>query len=55
MEPPRDREVPLDSPTTVRSVVVPVATFPGVRTGDLKLTVKTSRKPVKIEGLGVGR
>ena len=33
----------------------PVATFAGVRTGDLKLTVKTSRRPVKIEGLGVGR
>ena len=47
--------VPLDSPATVTSVVVPVATFAGVRTGDLKLTVKTSRKPVKIEGLGVGR
>ena len=45
----------LDSPTTVTSVVLPVASFGTVRTGDLRVTVTTSRMPVKIEGLGVGR
>jgi hypothetical protein len=47
--------VSLVSDATVTSVVIPVAAFDTVRTGTLNVSVSTAGRPVRIEGLGVGR
>ena len=47
--------VSLASAVAQTSALIPLASFDAVGTGTVKLVVTSSGKPVKIEGLGVGR
>ena len=43
----------LSAPERRRRVVVPVASFGGVRSGQIRVVVRSRGKPVVVEGLGV--
>jgi hypothetical protein len=43
----------LTSAVTVKDVLISVAGFNAVRTGDLKIVVASAGKPVKIEGVAL--
>jgi len=49
------KKVNLASATTQKKQLMPVASFPGVVSGTVTVTVATSGKPVFIDGLGVSR
>lgn len=49
------KRVNLGADRAVRRKVVPLATFPSVRRGKVTVLVTSAGKPVKVEGLGVGR
>lgn len=51
----RLRRISLDAKSTSKKQLIHVASFAGVRTGNVRITIVSDKKPVLVEGLGASR